>query len=114
MKKFEEYVKTRIDELSSEAKKLSENYRQDDAVFAKIKINVYDICKTVFKVFEKTKPADSFFEEYIKKLDEFQETWSSSAKKAESFGDSKKAAVEEAKLFALAEIKEKFIEFRGE
>lgn len=114
MDMFNDYIETKIAKLSAEVKNLEENYRQDDAVFAKIKINVFDICKTVFKVFLKTKPKASLYNEYIKKLDEFEKAWSDSAAKAEEFGDMKKSAAEEAKLFALAEVKEKFIELWGE
>lgn len=114
MNGFTEYCESKILELSKEAKKLEENYRQDDAVFVKIKINVYDVCKTVFGVFIKTKPQESFAEEYLGKLGEFREIWSASKEKAEKFGDSKKSAVEEAKLCVLAEIREKFIALWGE
>lgn len=111
MDMFNDYIETKIKELSAESKKLEENYRQDDAVFVKIKNNVYEICKTVFGVFRKTKSEEAFYGEYMKKLDEFEKTWSDSAEKAKQFGDSKKAAAEEAKLSALADIKEKFTEF---
>jgi len=114
MNGFTEFCEAKILELSEEAKNFEENYRQDDAIFVKIKINVYDVCKTVFGVFMKTKPQESFAEEYIRKLDEFREIWSASKEKAEKFGDSKKSAVEEAKLCVLAEIKEKFVVLWGE
>lgn len=111
---FVEYLESKISENSLEAENLEKNYRHDDAVFVKIKINVYDVCKTVFGVFKKTKPQDDLYNEYINKLDEFERIWSSSAENAKKFGDSKKIAAEEAKLFVLAEIKKKFIETRGE
>ncbi len=114
MKEFENYAESKILELSEEVKNLEKNYRQDDAVFVKIKINVYDVCKTVFGVFLKTKLQESFAAEYLKKLDEFREIWSASKEKAEKFGDSKKSAVEEAKLCVLAEIREKFVALWGE
>lgn len=114
MNGFSEYIEKRIKELSEEEKRLEESYRQDDAVFVKIKSNVYDVCRTVFGVFEKIKPEASLYNEYIKKLDEFEKTWSDSAKKAKEFGDAKKAAAEEAKLSALAEIKAKYIEIWSE
>lgn len=111
---FIEYLESEISENSLEAENLEKNYRHDDAVFVKIKSNVYDVCKTVFGVFKKTKPQDDLYNEYINKLDEFERIWSSSGENAKKFGDSKKIAAEEAKLFVLAEIKKKFIETRGE
>ena len=114
MNMFNDYIETRIRELSYEAKKLEENYRQDDAVFAKIKINVFDVCKTVFGVFSKVKPENTLYNEYIKKLDEFEKAWSDSAAKAKEFGDVKKSAIEEAKLSSLTEIKNEFIKLWGE
>lgn len=111
---FNEYIETKIRELSLKEKSFNENYQQDDAVFIKMKINVYDICKTIFGVFKKVKPEDRLNEEFMKKLDELEKTWSESAEKASQFGDLKKVAAEEAKLEALADIKSKFIELRGE
>ncbi len=114
MNQLSDYIEAKISELSEKEKNLAENYRKDDAVFIKIESNVYDVCKTVFGVFKKVKPEESFYDEYLKKLDEFEKTWSDSAEKAKEFGDMKKSAAEEAKLSALADIKAKFIEFRGE
>ena len=114
MEQFCEYIETKIFELSEKEKNLAEAYRQDDAVFVKIENNVYDICKTVFGVFKNTKPKESFYEEYLKKLDEFEKAWSDSAEKAKQFSDLKKAAAEEAKLSALENIRKKFFEHRGE
>ena len=114
MEQFCEYIETKIFELSEKEKNLAEAYRQDDAVFVKIEKNVYDICKTVFGVFKKVKPEESFYDEYLKKLDEFEKTWSDSLEKAKRFGDTEKSAAEEAKLSALGDIRAKFIEFRGE
>ena len=110
MDMFNEFIEEKIRQLKSEAEKLEKSYRQDDAVFVKIKINVYDVCRTVFGVFKKVKPEEKFREEYLEKLDEFEKTWSASAEKAKEFGDAKKAAAEEAKLEALGEIRSKFIE----
>ena len=114
MNDFEDYVGSKIFELSEEAKKLEENYRQDEANFVKIRINIYEVCKTVFNVFLKTKQKEDFFEEYLKKLDEFKKIWSDSKEKAEKFGDLKKIAIEEEKLCSLAEIREKFTMLWGE
>ena len=114
MNEFKEYIETKIMELAAESKNLDENYRQDDAVFVKIKANVYDVCKTVFSVFEKTKKESSLYNDYINKQYEFEKTWSDSADKAKEFGDAKKLVAEEAKLEALADIKAKFIELWSE
>lgn len=111
---FNEYIETKIRELSLKEKSFNENHQQDDAVFIKMKINVYNICKTVFDVFKKVKSEDSLCVEFIGKLNEFEKTWSESYEKAKKFGDLKKIAAEEAKLEALAEIKTKFLELRGE
>lgn len=114
MNQFSDYIESKINELSEKEKNFVEDYRKDDAVFIKIERNVYDVCKTVFGVFKKVKQEKSFYGEYLEKLGEFEKTWSDSAEKAKEFGDMKKSAAEETKLSALADIKEKFIEFRGE
>ena len=113
MEDFIEYLEEKIESLKKETEKFNENYRQDDAVFVKIKMNVYNVCKTVFEVFKKVKPESALYNEYIMKLDEFEENWSKSADKAKEFGDAKKIAAEDIKLEALADIREKFIEVWG-
>lgn len=113
MDMFTDYLEAKIEKLKKEASELEKNYRQDDAVFVKIRINVYDVCKTVFGVFKKVKSEDSLCAEYIRKLDEFEKTWSDSLEKAKEFGDLKKIAAEEEKLFALADVRKKFAEIYG-
>ena len=113
MDMFTDYLEAKIEKLKKEASELEKNYRQDDAVFVKIRINVYDVCKTVFGVFKKVKSEDSLCGEYIRKLDEFEKTWSDSLEKAKEFGDLKKIAAEEEKLFALADVRKKFAEIYG-
>ena len=111
---FNEYIETKIKELSAETDNFEKSYRHDDAVFVKIKINVYDICKTVFEAFKKVTEKDNLYDRYINKLDEFKTAWSLSMEKAKEFGDMKKVAEEEAKLFVLDDVKRKFLETRGE
>ena len=113
MDMFTDYLEAKIEKLKKEASELEKNYRQDDAVFVKIRINVYDVCKTVFGVFKKVKSEDSLCVEYIRKLDEFEKTWSDSLEKAKEFGDLKKIAAEEEKLSALADVRKKFAEIYG-
>ena len=46
--KFTAYLESCAESCREQIKKLSADGREDEAVFAKIKLNVYDIFKTVF------------------------------------------------------------------
>ncbi len=114
MKDFINFLDEKIAAFKKEAAFLEENFQSDEGVFAKIKCNVYEICRTVYFAFEKAKPAELFCESYCNKLAEFEESWKSSKELAEKFGDVKKTAAEEAKLSALLDIKQHFDEGRCE
>lgn len=115
-KNFEElngWFEKQMAACGDEQKKLLFDDRADEANLMKVKANVFEICKTVFGVFKKVKPADKFAEEYLKKLEEFKTLWEASRKKADEHGDTEKSVVEHIKLEALVEVENKFRELGG-
>ena len=100
-KEFTAYLAACTESCREQIKKLSSDGREDEAVFAKIKLNVYDIFKTVFNAL-----GDE--EKFLGKLTEIPAAWQASLEKAEAHGDSEKAHIERIKLETVNEIREKF------
>lgn len=86
---------------------LQADHRSDEAVFAKIRMNVYDIFQTVFTAAEKAAGEEdkllSFFQE---RLDSISVNWQSALEKAQQHGEAEKAHIEGIKLETLRQIEE--------
>lgn len=113
MENYIAWLDSAVSKLKEEQKELEHSSRADEANFAKVRINVLEICKTVFGVFKKVKTPDEFDAEYLKKLAELREAWEDSRSKADEHGDVKKSIVEGIKLETLAEAEKKFKELGG-
>lgn len=108
MSKYIEYLDETIKELQKQEKELIQTSRKDEANFIRIKINICDICKTIYNVSAKTNSGVALKEEYIKQLTRLPENWKISYEKAKEHGDAQKILIEETKLEMLQIIKEKF------
>ncbi len=113
MENYIDWLDSAVSKLKEEQKELENSSRADEANFAKVRINVLEICKTVFGVFKKVKTPEEFDVEYLKKLAELREAWEDSRRKADEHGDVKKSIVEGIKLETLAEAEKKFKELGG-
>lgn len=113
MENYIDWLDSAVSKLKEEQKELENSSRADEANFAKVRINVLEICKTVFGVFKKVKTPEEFDAEYLKKLAELREDWEDSRRKADGHGDVKKSIVEGIKLETLAEAEKKFKELGG-
>lgn len=92
-----------------EQKYLADNCK-DDANFAKIKVNVCDICKTLYQVAAKKGDEAVIRSEYIRLLDRLITDWKASYEKAKEHDDVKKIVVEEMKLEVIEKIRQSFAE----
>ena len=104
------YLEETIRELQKEEEALILASRKDEANFAKIKINICDICKTIYNVTAKTKNGAALKEEYIRQLTRLPENWKISLEKAKAHDDVEKIVIEETKLEMLQKIVAKFEE----
>jgi len=86
-----------------------EDGREDEAIFTRITINVFSICKTIYGVCRKTASASEFQIRYLHKLDELARSWETARTAAADHGDDCKAAIETIKLEALARCRARFI-----
>lgn len=85
--------------------------RKDEANFARIRSNVYDIFRTVLKVAESRSDGEVLF---AAKLTEIPAAWQKAHDQAEHHGAAAALCIERIKLDAAAEIREKFETIRRE
>ncbi|MGF7142885.1 hypothetical protein HNQ56_001307 [Anaerotaenia torta] len=112
------YFDGRIEECSRQRNALLDDGRKDEAVFEKIRANVYDIFKSVFTVALKsakgTNDPEAVQKFYLQKMEELPSAWRDSYKKAEQFGDVEKLHIESIKLETLEEIRSSMKEIWGD
>lgn len=108
---FIEYIDEKICDLKEEEMQLQNTDRKDEANLIKIKINICEICKTLYNVSKKESSEQKAKEFYLQKIENLSFQWKSSMEKAKEFGEVEKTAIEEIKLETLNEIKSKYESF---
>ena len=104
MKDFLKSLEQTAGDLRQQAKDLAADSRQDDADLTKIRDNIYEICATVGGVVCKTQPESRWEAVYRSKLAALPQSWRAALEAARAHGDDRRAAVEELKLEALADV----------
>lgn len=106
------YFESKISYYKADAIFLASDNRLDEAVFAKVQMNVYDIFNTLFSAAIKSygSDTDNVRDFFLKKMEEIPENWLVSLQRAEQYGDAKKAYIEQKKLDAAIQIKKEFME----
>ena len=139
MEQFISFIDDTIEKLRAEEKRLAEGHRKDEANLVRIKMNIYDVCKTIYGVCARMPAKKEMAKEefrttgkwqgiarcgvvselngsadtvqlYLKKLDELPKNWKESLEKAKAHGDVEKQVIEETKINALESIRAKFLE----
>ncbi len=110
------YFEERIAACQAAAAALNADNRADEAVFEKIRMNVFDIFRTVYNAGEKASGSDP--EKQVdflrKRLEEIPSNWRTTLETARSHGNSEKAHIEQLKLDVVAEIQRKMSEWSEE
>ncbi len=108
MEDFIGYLAGRIEACRDEIAKLEADGRQDDADFAKVRMNIYDVCKTVTNTLISRPGAGT---EAVKaQFERFRTSWSEALGKAREHGDARNTVVGEMKLAALEDVTAHFPE----
>lgn len=104
------WFESKIAGCTEEITALQAESRADEAVFAKIRMNVYDIFRTVFSVCVQTAGDNDrkLVEDFLSRLQQIPRSWQASLSTAEAHGDVKKACIEQLKLDAAGEIQQVF------
>ena len=102
MNDFITYLDGKIEEGKEQIAKLEADGRMDDANFAKVRTNIYDVCKTVSQALMNRPGAGVTAVQA--QFDRFNTGWSAALEKAKQHDDIKNVAVEEIKLAALKDV----------
>ena len=111
MKEFISYLDNRIEEGRAEIAALTADGRTDDANFAKIRTNIYDVCRTVSRTLADRPGAG--IDAIAAQLERFRATWGAALEKAKQHDDISGIAVEETKLAALEDVIAHFREVKA-
>lgn len=107
---FTAYLDNSVTRCAEREKALVADERKDEAIFEKIRANVYNIFRTIIGVAVNTcgEDADKIREFFMKRIDHIPASWSASYEAAKQHNDSAKMQIEEIKLAVVQEIKAEF------
>ena len=102
MKGFTGYLQQQAEGIRQDIAALENAGRKDDADFAKVRLNIYDVCSTVTKALA-DRPgagADAVKAQFAR----FKIIWGAALDRAREHGDARNIVVEETKLEALEDV----------
>ena len=108
MEEFITYLGSKIEEGKAETAALQADGRKDDADFAKVRTNIYDVCRTVSLALINRPGAGTAA--IRAQLERFRTEWGAALEKAKQHDNVSGIAVEETKLAALEDIIVRFQE----
>lgn len=110
-KEFFDFLDNRKQEVLNEAQALKLDDRKDESNVLKAKANIYDIFRAIWTASKAMAKDDNSFKEiFDNKVSLIPAQWEASLVKAKENGDVTKVMIEEAKLSAVAEVREKIKE----
>ncbi len=108
MDRFIDYLTQKIGVCRDQIVALEKDGRKDEADFAKVRLNIYDVCRTVTNALVARPGAGP---EAVKaQLERFRREWNAALDKAREHGDTRNTVVGETKLEALEDVMEHFAE----
>ena len=104
------YFAEQTESCKAAAQHLQNDDRADEAVFAKIRLNIYEIFNTVFSVAVTTAgpDADKIAAFFLARLRQIPQSWHAALAAAEAHGETEKVLIERIKLETAAEIQKEF------
>lgn len=108
--KLGDFFRSQIDLCAQRAAALSAGGRADEAVFEKVRGNIYDVFRTVLSAAvqacgEDPDAVERFFAERLEKI---PQSWEAAREKAMAHNDTEKVFLEEIKLETVSRIRETF------
>lgn len=115
-----DFIDKNIEKTNESVQKLNEEDKKDEANLEKVKLNVYDIFKTMYGASEKKiynpsnkssddKKLEEFKLAYLAFFDKIPANWIISLEKAKKHEDFEKIHIEEIKLAAMEEVRSNFL-----
>ncbi len=108
MDTFITYLTEQIEAGKAEIARLEEEGCRDDADFAKVRTNIYEVCRTVTNALVDRPGAGP--EAVKKQFENFRRTWGAAFDNARIHEDARSIVIEEAKLQALTDVTNHFPE----
>lgn len=107
-RKFESYFDEQITACQQRSKMLAEDDRMDEGNFEKIRVNVYEIFKTILSAAERVCEKDELAKRafFLQKAEQIPTSWRASYETAKQNGDVRKMHIESIKLDTIQEIKD--------
>ena len=107
---FTAYLDDAISRCTEQEKALIADERKDEAIFEKIRANVYNIYRTILGVAVQNcgEDADKVRERFMKQIDHIPASWRATYEAAKQHNDASKVQIEEIKLAVVQEIKTEF------
>lgn len=107
---FTRYFTDQIAQCNAHEEELRKDDRKDEAIFQKVKANVFDIFRTVFAVAVQNCPAnpDEIRRFFMLRMDQIPGSWESALNHAREHQEIEKALIEEIKLDTVAQIRKEF------
>lgn len=102
MKDFIEYLTDQVEAGKNDIAGLEADGRKDDADFAKVRTNIYDVCRTVAKALVDRPGAGS--EAVMAQLKRFNREWNAALEQAREHDDIRNTVIGEIKLEALKDV----------
>ena len=95
---------------SKRNQELNEDGRADEAIFEKVKANIYDVFRTVLSVAGKTGNgnADAVKSFFTQRAEQIPAAWAAALEKAKEHNDTVRMRTEQIKLDTVHEIREEF------
>ena len=102
MEEFIGYLSRQIEAGRNDAFRLKEEGRRDDADFARVRTNIYEVCRTVTNVLMSRPGAGA---EAVKtQFGRFRAEWNAALEKARKYEDARNTVIGETKLKALDDV----------
>ena len=108
MDTYIKYLTEQIDAGKAEIARLEKDGRRDDADFAQVRTNIYEVCRTVTNALTDRPGAGP--EAVKRQCENFRTIWGAALDNARKHGDVRNTVIEEAKLNALADVTAHFPE----
>ena len=110
IEKFTAYLDAALARCAKQENALITDERNDEAIFEKIRANVYNIFRTVLGVAVDTcgEDAEKIRDFFLQRIDLIPASWHTSYETAKQHNDTAKVQIEEIKLAVVQEIKAEF------
>lgn len=108
MNEYMRRLDKRIEGYQRRERELIEDDRKDEANFVKIRINICEICKTLYQVSLKEINEMAIQKSYMKQIEKLFKSWESAYEKAKEHKDENKMMIEQLKIEELESVREIF------